>query len=237
VFGELKHIPEAWSRMFHGRSFRNQFFITLMVFVLVNMHNFHYLRLWQARHGVQINDVVLNQLPPHDFSSPIFFIEYGTLLLGVLFLLPFPDRFIKGLQMASIVIVARTMSIYFIALEPPRDMIPLNDPVATFFLHTKQVFVSKDLFFSGHIAILSLLCFVVLHKYVKAWTVLATITVGTLILWQHVHYSLDVFAAPFVSFAAYKFVLYIHRETRYGMNLKGQKNTPSYHSTHNDMWE
>jgi hypothetical protein len=225
VLKEFNHIIETWTRLLQTRSFRNQLFLTLMVFILVNLHNFHYLRLWQARHGVQINDFVLNQLPPYDFSAFIFFFEYGTLLLAVLFLMPIPERFIKGLQMASIIIVARTMSIYLFALEPPRDMIPLNDPVATFFLHTKEIFVSKDLFFSGHISIMALICFVTMHRYVKVWAIFATVLVAGMIMCQHVHYTLDVFAAPFVSFGAYRFVLYFHRETRYGLELQQQENS------------
>jgi len=221
--GENKNISEAWSKALSSRSFRNQFFLTLLVFAGVCMHNFHYLRVWQARQGTQINDIVLNQLPPHNFSVEIFLLEYCTLLTVFFFTIQHPDRFVKGLQMFSLVIMARTMSIYFIPLEPPRDMILLDDPMASFFLHTKDVIVTKDLFFSGHISALALLMFISVNKYVKAWTLVATILVGILILFQHVHYSLDVVIAPLASYISYKVVLFIHRESRYGLELQGQE--------------
>ena len=216
-------MPEAWNKALSSRSFRNQFAITLLVFAGICLHHFHYLRLFQARPGVQINDVILNQLPPFDFSLTIFVLEYFTLLTVFLFTISYPDRFVKGLQMFGLIILARTMSVYFVALEPPKDMIPLLDPVASFFLHNKDTFVTKDLFFSGHISALALLMLISVNKYVKRWALIATILVSVLIMWQHVHYSMDVLIAPIISFISYKFVLYIHRETRYGLELQGQE--------------
>jgi hypothetical protein len=221
--GETKNMSEAWSKALSSRSFRNQFFLTLLVFVGACMHNFHYLRVWQDRQGVQINDIVLNQLPPHDFSLPIFMLEYCTLLLVLVVTIQHPDRLVKGLQMMALIVFARTLCIYFFPLEPPREMIRLDDPFASFFLHSKTTFVSKDLFFSGHISTLALLMLISVNKYVKAWTLAATILVGAMILDMHVHYTLDVVFAPIAAFISYKVVLFIHRESRYGLELQSQE--------------
>lgn len=217
MFSELKYIPEAWRNVRGSKSFRNQLIFSLLVFVIANLHNFHCLRIWQQRPGMQINDMVLNLMPPVNFSLPIFFFEYSAMLLAIAFILVHPDRFVKGLQMFALVVFARTASIYLVALEPPKDMVPLWDPMANFFLHTPSVFVSKDLFFSGHVAALVLLMLLVENKYAKGWIFISTIAVGTMIMWQHVHYSTDVMFAPLASYVAYKFIIYIHRETQYGL--------------------
>jgi PAP2 superfamily protein len=125
--------------------------------------------------------------------------------------------------MMALITFARTMCIYFFPLEPPREMIRLEDPFAAFFLHTQTTFVSKDLFFSGHISTLTLLMLLSVNKYVKAWTIIATIIVGVLILDMHVHYTLDVVFAPVASFISYKIILFIHRESRYGLELQRQE--------------
>jgi len=219
MFSELKHIPRAWRNVRDSKSFRNQFIFSMLLFVVANLHNFYCLRLWQERPGVQINDMVPNMMPPLDLSLPIFFFEYSAMLLAIAFISVYPDRFVKGLQMFALVVFARTASIYLVALEPPRDMVPLWDPMANFFLHTPDVFVCKDLFFSGHVAALVLLMLLVVNKYAKAWILLCTVMVGIMITWQHVHYSTDVVFAPLASYVAYKFILYIHRETQYGLEL------------------
>ena len=223
MLSETTNMSESWSKALSSRSFRNQFFLTLLVFVGSCMHNFHYLRVWQERQGVQINYIVLNQLPPHDFSVPIFILEYCTLFLVFFITVQHPDRLVKGLQMFALVTFARTLSIYFFPLEPPREMVRLEDPFASFFLHTQNTFVSKDLFFSGHISALTLLLLLSVNKYVKAWTLVATILVGFMILCMHVHYTLDVLFAPVASYASYKIILFIHRESRYGLELQRQE--------------
>ena len=217
MFEELKYIPEAWRNVRGSKSFRNQFIFSTLLFVVANLHNFHCLRLWQYRPGIQLNDMVLNMMPPMNFSIPIMIVEYMAILLAFVFILLHPNRFVKGLQMFALVVFARTVTIYLIALEPPKDMVALYDPMANFFLHTPDTFVTKDLFFSGHIAALFLLMLLVVNRYVKAWLFVSTIIVGTLIMWQHVHYSTDVIFAPLFSYIAYKFILYIHRETQYGL--------------------
>jgi hypothetical protein len=64
-----------------------------------------------------------------------------------------------------------------------------------------------------------LLMLIATNKYIKAYAFACIIIVGVLIMWQHVHYSMDVIFAPLVSYVSYKVILYIHRETRYGLEL------------------
>lgn len=215
-------MPDAWVRAFRSVPFRNQAIFTLLGFIAIYLHHFHYLQVWQQRHGTQLNDIILNQLPPVDFSVLIFIIEYFTLILVILYLLPTPERFLKGVQALLLITFARTMSIYFFSLEPPQGMIHLQDPFANTFLHSKEVFVTKDLFFSGHIATLALLALLPTNQYIKTWSYIAIVVVSVMLLCQHVHYTLDILFAPVVSFVIYKLVLFAHQQSRYGLELQDQ---------------
>ncbi|MCX6199174.1 MAG: phosphatase PAP2-related protein [Bacteroidetes bacterium] len=217
---ELHRIPQAWSRAWDSKAFRNQFALSVLFFIGVSLHQFHFLRLWQLRPGIQVNDLILNFLPPHDFSMFIFFFEYSTMLMVFIFLLPLPERLIKGIQMFALILFARTATIYLFPLEPPRDMIFLNDPMATFFLHTKDIVVTKDLFFSGHVSALALLFLLTTDKWLKKYAAIAAVLVSSMIMCQHVHYSMDVLFGALVSYTAYKLVFYFHTQTKYGLELK-----------------
>jgi len=65
-------------------------------------------------------------------------------------------------------------------------------------------FLTKDLFFSGHTSIqfLSFLC--LQKKSDKVLALISTILVASLVLVQHVHYTIDVLAAPLFTWLSYK---------------------------------
>lgn len=219
MISELKNAPEVWSKAWSNKTFRNQFLLSFLMLIGVSLHNFYYLRIFQARQGTLINDYVLNLLPPHDFSGIIFPIQYASILMAIVFILPNPIRLVKGLQMFSLVIFARTATIYLLPLEPPSDMVPLYDPVANLLLNTNGVFVTKDLFFSGHVSACFMLFLIVDKWYLKVYTMAATLVVALLIMWQHVHYSTDVLFAPLFSYACYRFINWIHAQRKFAWVL------------------
>jgi len=99
---------------------------------------------------------------------------------------------------------------YLLPLEPPANMIILNDPLVEFF-GTGQA-LTKDLFFSGHTATLFILFLVSEKKIIKTVFLISTIAVAIAVLLQHVHYSIDVLAAVFFTYACYNFLSYIRLE-------------------------
>ncbi len=66
--------------------------------------------------------------------------------------------------------------------------------------------ISKDLFFSGHVATVFLLFLASSGWKYKFYFGLAAIVVAILILIQHVHYTIDVLLAPIFSIASYYIV-------------------------------
>lgn len=77
-------------------------------------------------------------------------------------------------------------------------------------LFGKGEILTKDLFFSGHTGTLFLLFLLVENKYLKTIFLAATILVGSAVLLQHVHYSVDVFVAPFVAYGSFRIIKVLH---------------------------
>lgn len=98
-------------------------------------------------------------------------------------------------------------------LEPPAGLIVLKDNISNYFMSGQSgKYVVKDLFFSGHVSAAMLFSIFAENKKIKNILYTLTVFIAILILLQHVHYLIDVIAAPFFSFLAYSIVLYAHRE-------------------------
>jgi len=105
-------------------------------------------------------------------------------------------------------LIFRTIAMYLTPFEAPERILLLNDPFVQFF--AKGDILTKDLFFSGHTGTLFLVFLLAENKTLKTIFLILTILVGSAVLLQHVHYSVDVFVAPFVAFGAYKIIEKIH---------------------------
>jgi hypothetical protein len=62
--------------------------------------------------------------------------------------------------------------------------------------------ITKDLFFSGHTATMVFVCFFLPTTRERVIAITLSLLLVSLLLIQHVHYSLDVAAAPLFTLAA-----------------------------------
>lgn len=156
----------------------------------------------QSRQGYLLNDVVLEQLPKTDVSLPVFLLIWGAGLLILVRSIAHPALMVRFLWAYAIVTIFRALTIYFIPLEPPVGWVSLQDPLTNFF-YGKAEYVTKDLFFSGHTSTVVLIYFVLERRLDKLLTLLASIAVGVLLAVQHIHYTIDIVAAPIGTYVAY----------------------------------
>lgn len=209
----------AWKAALSDNSFRAQFIVSAVLFIIVSKHNFHFLNLWEyTREGHRLHDPVLQLLTPYDFSDIIFFFTYSAIAFGMVSGFANPGRFIRGLQAYTIIVFLRTTSIYFFPLEVPAGMITLIDPVGNFCFQSPTA-ITKDLFFSGHTATLAFMFLIAQHRWLKVFCGIALAIVPILLMWQHVHYTIDIVFAPIVAITCIKVVDWVSHHYEYGKVL------------------
>lgn len=147
----------------------------------------------ENRPGVVLHDPILVRLPVVDFTWATFATLYLSIFLALGMLARRPVRLTAGLQAYMLMIAFRWFGMYLVPIDPPPGMLVLEDPFITFFA---SVTLTRDLFFSGHTGTMCLLTLTAVTKSTRVAFALATLTVAAFILFQRVHYTFDVFAAP-----------------------------------------
>jgi PAP2 superfamily protein len=191
-----------WKRAWQNKPFRTKLLIALPA-LIITLYLFTVLFDYiDQRPGVLLNDWLLNELPPHNVSVLIFIFIWSPVALAIARSVKDPDFFLLALCTYTILTFLRLVSIYLVALEPPKGLIPLIDPLGNRLYGNK--FVTKDLFFSGHTSTMFGLAFCFSRRKDRIFGFLAATAVGFLVLVQHIHYTVDVISAPFFSFISYK---------------------------------
>lgn len=201
-----------WKTEIRKKFFLAELIITIIILAITLSSLAGFLKFIEQRSGAVLNDPLLNIFKPVDLTYPIFIILYAGLLFAVYVLAANPRRLMIALQTYIILVIIRMLAMYLLALDPPQTMIPLSDPFVEFFGTGRLL--TKDLFFSGHTAILFLVFLVVTGKWKKAVFLILTILIASGVILQHVHYSIDVIAAPFFSYSAYRIALLLHKENK-----------------------
>lgn len=189
-------MKKSWKSAFEDHRFVLKFLSALAVFLIFPFKADDYFQWIQLRPGTQWNDYLLNLIPAINVSYPIFGIIYLSVIYLLFRLLQDPARFLSFAWAFNVETALRFLSIYLVPLDPPLGLIDLHDPLAEIFIYGDNLAITKDLFFSGHTATMVFVCFF-LPTARERWVAAGlSVVLVSLLLIQHVHYSLDILAAP-----------------------------------------
>jgi hypothetical protein len=196
------HHTKNWKQAWQNSRFKKQIIIGSITLIIVLIFFSEFLTKIEQREGLIINDIFLNNIPSIDLSIPVFTIIWSSAALLIWQASKNPAIFITYLWAFIFLMISRMITIYLVPLNPPKNLVPLLDPLInkTFYEGT---FITKDLFYSGHTATILLMSFCLKEKIHKKITLLAAICIAIMVLLQHIHYTIDVIAVPFFTYAVY----------------------------------
>jgi len=183
------------------------FFILSVSVLLLNAR--YFLPIIEKRQTLySLNDPILSFI-----EKPIDCNLYLSLIHNISILLCLYESFEKLeniLTCFAIVHLVRDFTLFLVPLSPPENTIYLEDPFLRTFTPGKVL--TKDLFFSGHTSFL----FLIFYFADQFYWIQCTFFVLTLIflILQKVHYTIDIFIAPFMCYCVYQF----WRNNIYGMD-------------------
>lgn len=194
----------TWKPFLNSSKFRIKFFVSVIILLTTLFVYRRFLDFAEARTGVSIPDPILKLYEPIDLTWLIFGLIYLCLVVGIIALIKNPEKLLLAFQVYTAVVVVRIIAMYLVPFEAPEKIIVLKDPFVEMFGSGESL--TKDLFFSGHTATLFLLFWVVESKRLKYVFLVSAVVVGVSIVLQHVHYVIDVIAAPFFTYVCFIFM-------------------------------
>jgi hypothetical protein len=200
-FMTLAPVSGLWRAAWLSRGFRLRVFIAVPALLVTLAVLTRFLLAVEARPGGVLDDPLLRLFSPKDVDWVTFTLIYAGIAGGLLLLSRYPERCVLAVQSYVVLVVFRIIAMALTPLDPPAAIIVLRDPFVE--LLGTGTALTKDLFFSGHTSTLFLLFLVMPSKTTRAVFLFCVAGVAVCVLWQHAHYSIDVFAAPFFAYCAF----------------------------------
>lgn len=150
--------------------------------------------------GVSAPDLILDNIPTFDLDG--IFIYGGALTVALFLLYPFFFRvkeLHKAISQFSLLVLMRDAFITFTHLHTPAGALQFTIPgwFSYFVFH-------NDLFFSGHTAIPFLGFLLYKGSKIRYLFLAISIIMAIVVLLMHIHYSIDVFSAFFITYGTFK---------------------------------
>ena len=170
-----------------------------VIIFIVSVFVTHYASKYAAiKAGNHVEDIILSNTRVYDFE---FIFVQGAIMLS-LFVIALCFKFRKTapfvIKAASLFIIIRAMFVSLTHIGPYPLKLELESGLLNF------ITSGNDLFFSGHTGLPFLIALIFWdHKYIRYLFLVSSVIFGIIVLLSHLHYSIDVFAAFFITYTIY----------------------------------
>ena len=161
------------------------------------------------------SDIILDHFGPYDLSIIFIGLFLFVIILFIFYPLIYkPNELSYVMSMVGLFLIVRSGFMLFTHLGVPHDAIKFTAPGIL-----QSFNFTNDLFFSGHTG-LPFLGFLVFneHKKLRYFMLVSSIILGITVLLMHVHYSIDVFSAFFITLGVYKIGNYFLKKGNFSKN-------------------
>ena len=193
----------SWLEAWQHKRFRYKTIIALLLVAIILILLPTFFAFIEKREGMVLQDFVLDAIPAIDVSIPTFVVIWSVVLLVFYRIYQNPRLFLVIAYGFILMCILRVLTISLLPLHPPPGLIVLKDPIANIAYGGNGIFITKDLFYSGHTGNMFLFFLCLEHKWDKIIALTASFLVGILVMVQHIHYSIDVFAAFLFTYFIY----------------------------------
>ncbi len=184
---------ELWST-------RKKLLIALIIFFIVNqVVTYAGFYVDNVPGAIASSDIILDNYGPYNLG--FIFVWLMIIVVYLFFLYPLifkPKDFYFYVNMISLLTLTRAFFIILTHLKGAPNMIQVTYPA-----FVANLSFTNDLFFSGHTAFPFLGFLLFKNPVMKCFMLISSLVLASVALLTHMHYSIDVFAAFFITYGIY----------------------------------
>lgn len=203
ISNHMGAIISAWRTELGNKVFRWKLLLVPGLFFVYSAITQQLGNYVEMRKGIRLDDEMLYLLPSYDFSTFIFALLYSSMFAIIITHLHKPKVITRIFEMHLAVAIVRQICILLVALEPPAHIIVLRDVFLENTVYPHNTPMTKDLFFSGHVASIWIYFLCCQKRYLKSYLLFATFLMSFLVLSMRIHYTYDVYGALFFTTIIY----------------------------------
>ncbi|HET9641597.1 MAG TPA: phosphatase PAP2-related protein [Candidatus Paceibacterota bacterium] len=174
----------------------------------------HFANLYELEYSLRptstyVGDLLLDNLPTYNVHFLIINVAVLTVAIGSAFILyRYPRYVLFSIKAIALLIAIRA---FFISLTHVGIYPGVIPPDYGFFTNIYTYFNWQvGFFFSGHTSIPFLMALIFWqNRRMRAIFLIMSALFGAAVLFAHIHYSIDVFAAPFMAFGIFHIAKYL----------------------------
>lgn len=181
-----------WILLIHNKKFVWHLVISMLACLLAFQFSNKQSYAMDKLNGPSLSDLILDHLPYYNGSEFFAILGIFTWFILLLYYLTIPQQLPFLLTSFAIFFSVRACFISLTHMGPPAGL-ALDQAILSFNMY------QSDLFFSGHTGAPFFLACLSKNKWIKYFCIGVSLLMGFSVLLFRLHYSIDVFAAFFIS--------------------------------------
>lgn len=196
----MKYLIATYREWFRNRQFLGAFFLSFLFLAISLIVNFYAGIYATESISNSVTDIVLSNIRVFDLDAIFLYGPFIFWIIMIIVHIKNPEKFPFALKTIALFVVIRSvfMTLTHLGPFPGATPVDLSGVMGNFTF-------GGDLFFSAHTGLPFLAALMFWNeKIIRSFCIVAAVFFGIVVLLAHLHYSIDVLAAFFITYSIYK---------------------------------